>query len=199
MQNAWNKYGPESFQFSVICECPEIQLDELERYYIELYQSNQIQFGYNEESGGCKLKHHSERSKKLISEKTSGKNNPMYGVHIFPSEETRNKLREAQRGENNGFYGKHHTEDAKKRMSEKKKGMTWPLEVIFSRGQNKRVRCVNNGKEFDMISLAAQWAKNTAPESISRVCKHKQKTAGIDPDTGERLKWEYIELSHTAQ
>ena len=53
--------------------------------------------------------------------------------------------------------------------------------------------------EFEALSLAAKWANGTAPESISRVCQHKQKTAGVDPDTGERLKWEFIELSHTAQ
>ena len=45
----------------------------------------------------------------------------MYGKH--PSEETRKKLSEAQKGENNPMYGKHHSEETRNKMSEAKKGM----------------------------------------------------------------------------
>lgn len=44
-----------------------------------------------------------------------GENHPMYGKHH--SEETRKKLSEANKGENNPFYGKHHTEETKKKIS----------------------------------------------------------------------------------
>lgn len=229
LQNSWNKYGEENFEFKIIEECTEDQLDDKEAKYIQQYNSMDRSKGYNRESGGSVNKHMSDDSKhkmsvakqgmydgeknpmygvhlkisderkQYLSQLFTGKKNPMYGVHNACSEETRRKLSDANMGEKNGFYGKHHTEESKKKMSEKKKGIVWPLEVILSKGQNKRVRCINNGKEFDMLSQAAQWAKNTAPESISRVCNGKQKTAGIDPNTGERLKWEFIELSHTAQ
>ena len=229
MQKAWNKYGEENFEFTIIEECPEDQLDEKEIKYIRQYDSMNQDKGYNKESGGSLNKHMCEESrrkmsiakqgkyngeknpmygvhlviseerKRHLSEKMKGRNNPMYGVRQECSEETRRQLSEANRGEKNGFYGKHHTEEAKRRMSEKKKGMTWPIEIILSKGQSKRVRCLNNGMEFDALSLAAQWAKGTASESISRVYYHKQKTAGVDPETGERLRWEFIELSHTAQ
>lgn len=226
LQRSWNKYGEENFEFSILEGCPESQLDEKEIMYIQKYNSMDRQFGYNLDSGGSLNKHMSEESKlkmsdakkgkydgvnnpmygvhlkvsdekkKLLSKMFSGKNNPMYGVHNKISEETRKKLSKAQSGENNGFYGKHHTDEAKRRMSEAKRGKKVSIEVILNRGQTKRVRCINNGMEFDALSFAAQWACNTAPESISRVCYGKQKTAGTDPFTGEKLKWEFINNYH---
>jgi len=116
----------------------------------------------------------------------------MYGVHLMVSDETRKKLSIANSGENNGFYGRHHTEEAKQRMSEKKRGMKWDREVVIARGQTKRVMCLNTGVIFDALSYAAEWAGNTAPESISRVCYGKQKSAGHNEETGEKYQWKFI-------
>jgi len=49
-------------------------------------------------------KNKSEEFKKKCSERASGKNNPMYGVHRF--------------GKENPFYGKTHTEKTRKKISE---------------------------------------------------------------------------------
>ena len=46
----------------------------------------------------------------------------MKGKH--PSEETRKKISEANKGENHPFYGKHHSEEAKKKNSEAHIGNT---------------------------------------------------------------------------
>lgn len=222
LQNAWNKYGESCFEFSVLEQCTEEDLDDKECAYIRLFDSMNRDKGYNLESGGHVNKHmsdeskarmskakdgmycgtnnpmygvhlkHSEKWKQWASKRFSGVNNPNYGKHFQVSDETRRKLSEANRGERNGFYGKHHTEEAKRRMSEKKRGMKWSLEDILKRGQNKRVRCLNNGMEFESLSLAAQWAGTTAPESISRVCYKKQKTAGFNPETKEKYTWEFI-------
>lgn len=47
-------------------------------------------------------------------------NNPLYGKHH--TEETRRKISEATKDENNPFYGKHHSEDTKRKISEATKG-----------------------------------------------------------------------------
>lgn len=49
-QNAWNKYGEDAFEFSVIEECSEDELDNKEMAYIEMYDS--FKNGYNATIGG---------------------------------------------------------------------------------------------------------------------------------------------------
>lgn len=224
LQNSWNKYGEENFEFSVLELCDEDQLDELERRYIKEYDAMDRDYGYNRESGGSLNKHPSEEVRKQMSERMKGKyvgeknpwygkhreipmwhrellskmfsgsGNPMYGVHREHTEEENRRASERMKGEGNPFYGKHHTEETRRIISEKAKGRKFSDEMILKmkRGQTKRVRCINNGMEFDAISFAAKWAGNTAPESISRVCKGKQKTAGFDPITKEKYRWEFI-------
>ena len=50
LQNAWNKYGRDSFKFSVIEECAIDELDNREQYWIEYYDSYNT--GYNLDKGG---------------------------------------------------------------------------------------------------------------------------------------------------
>jgi len=47
LQNAYNKYGKNSFVFVVIEECDVNVLIEKENYYINFYKSNIREFGYN--------------------------------------------------------------------------------------------------------------------------------------------------------
>lgn len=52
LYKAIRKYGLQNFTFEVIEECIPSQLDEKEKYYIQKYKSNQIEFGYNLTAGG---------------------------------------------------------------------------------------------------------------------------------------------------
>lgn len=69
-------------------------------------------------------KHHSEESKRKMSESTKGEKNPMYGKHF--SEETKRKISESKRGalkgENNPNFGNHMSEESKRKMGEARKG-----------------------------------------------------------------------------
>ena len=49
----------------------------------------------------------------------NGENNPLYGKHH--SDETRKKLSELTKGENHPMYGKHRSEETRKKMSESHK------------------------------------------------------------------------------
>ncbi len=68
-QNAWNKYGEESFEFSVVLECDEKDLNEKEREYIQKYDS--FEHGYNATIGGNEVmerrKHRNQSKEKLRS------------------------------------------------------------------------------------------------------------------------------------
>jgi group I intron endonuclease len=95
-------------------EVPDSQLDEMERFLIQLYKSNEPEYGYNSQSGGKKgfsqIVTDEQRAK--ISESLKGENSYMYGkpkseeskeknrlAHIGkqPSDEARRKMSEAQR------------------------------------------------------------------------------------------------------
>lgn len=52
LQNAWNKYGEENFEFSIACECEEKQLNTLEQYYVFSLESYLPEGGYNISLGG---------------------------------------------------------------------------------------------------------------------------------------------------
>lgn len=74
LQNAWNKYGENSFEFSVIYEATEDDnLNSLEKYYIKLYNTNDENYGYNLTDGGEGYKL-SEEVKNKMSINGRGKN-----------------------------------------------------------------------------------------------------------------------------
>ncbi len=49
LYKAMQEYGLQNFTFELLCECSKEQLDEKERYFIDLYQADL--FGYNSQKG----------------------------------------------------------------------------------------------------------------------------------------------------
>ena len=90
LQRAWNKYKEDNFEFTIICECDESQLNTKEIDYIAKLKTYDRDFGYNKTYGG-----------------EGGR----------PTEETKRKQSEAQKGENNHFYGKHLSEETRRKLS----------------------------------------------------------------------------------
>lgn len=79
------KYGWDNHKFEVIHECQEEELNDLEVYYIDLYQSFNSEFGLNLNSGGGNRRH-SEETKIKIRKALKGRK---------MSEEQKKKLSEA--------------------------------------------------------------------------------------------------------
>lgn len=113
LQGDWNIYGEEDFEFLILEEgILKQNLNEREKYYIDLYDT--INNGYNISAGGIGQgnfgrlngmygKHHTEKSKQLMSKNrkglTCGKNNPNYGNHDNSkyTKEIRKKMSDAQK------------------------------------------------------------------------------------------------------
>jgi group I intron endonuclease len=92
LQNAWNKYGEDSFEFLIVEECPEDKLIEREQYYLDTLKPWKREIGYNicKIAGNLLGYKHSEEAKQKISLIHKGKN---------ISEKMKNKLREQNVGE----------------------------------------------------------------------------------------------------
>lgn len=101
IQNAWNKYGEDSFKFYPLESFELIEkknvtlekLNELEQYYIEKYDT--FNNGFNLTTGGdsCKMRPLSDEAKRKIGEKN--RINMLGKKH---SEETKKKMSEAHKG-----------------------------------------------------------------------------------------------------
>jgi len=71
-------------------------------------------------------RHHSEETKRKMSEWMSGEKNPNYGKHH--SEEWKIKKSEQMKGERNHFFGKHHSEESKNKIRNNNHLGTHPTE-----------------------------------------------------------------------
>jgi len=120
LQNSWNKYGSENFKVDLFedltekvkgCDRKYVDdlLNEREIYWISFYNTTDGDKGFNMSSGGDGLtlwgpkngmfgRHHTEESKRKMSEHSNNKgpNNARYGVIL--SEETKRKISEANKG-----------------------------------------------------------------------------------------------------
>ncbi len=76
LQNAWDKYGRDSFIFEIIEECKPEQCLEREQYYLD-----DLQPAYNicKQAANCLGVKRSKATKELISAMRKGAQNPMYG------------------------------------------------------------------------------------------------------------------------
>lgn len=81
LQNAWNAYGSEAFNFEIIDQCPVEQLDQKEIFWIRLYDSDNRKYGYNIASGGKAQHDCKEETRKKISQKNTGKSKPWTETH----------------------------------------------------------------------------------------------------------------------
>lgn len=112
LQNAWIKYGKESFEYFLLKTCSKEELDYYEKYYISEYNTTNTNFGYNKESGGNLKKEISEETRKKMS--VSAKN------RIVDDLVDRIKY---------FWLGKKHTDETKAKISKGNKGKTFDDET----------------------------------------------------------------------
>lgn len=85
------RYGAKKHRLEIITQCERNQLDSLEKYYIELFQTYNNEYGLNLREGGNST---------------------------IVSEATRKKIKEATIGSNNHFFGKKHSVESRKKISD---------------------------------------------------------------------------------
>ncbi len=114
LQNSWNKYGKNNFEFNIVVTAIDVTRDELyeiEADYRERLNSY-IPNGYNISRSKLGPPNH-KGTKRTEKEKEN--------MRKAYTEERRIKMRELSLGKLNHFYGEHHTEATKKIIREKRK------------------------------------------------------------------------------
>lgn len=121
LQRAWNKYGENNFIFEIIETCNPSECLLKEQYYLDTLQPKyNINLNANSPLGRKLDKKHCKK----ISERTKGNKNPFFGKHH--SDQTKKLLSEKMKvinkgkglKEKNPMYGKTHTKENKKIMSD---------------------------------------------------------------------------------
>ncbi|MBO7694142.1 MAG: GIY-YIG nuclease family protein [Methanobrevibacter sp.] len=102
--SAIDKYGKENFKCEIIEECcSKEELDLREIFYINKYNSTDINIGYNISLGGSGIwiEHHTDETKQKISKANKGK------VRTDDCKKYLSKIRKNSRWINNGVINKH--------------------------------------------------------------------------------------------
>lgn len=205
--NAIQKYGWKNTKHKILYEyLTKEEAENKEKELIQQYKSYDEKYGYNLELGGNLRKEISKETKRKLSIKLSGKNNPMYGKHI--SEENKKRMSERNKGRNNPMYGKsankgkHLTEEQKqklskimnspevhKKLSEASKGKNNAMfgvrlpEYILEK-KRKKVLCIETNKIYNSLKEASEET-NISITCLSETCNGKQKTS-------RGLHWKYL-------
>lgn len=167
--SAIKKYGWENFSHEILeTGLNKEEAANKERFYIQLYKSNQINFGYNLTSGGEKQKILSSQSREKMSLAKKGK--PL-------SEEHKKHISEVTCGKNNPNYGHKCPEEVKRKISDK---------------NSKPIQCVETGIVYKNRIEAAQAVGLKNHRSITTALKESWRTAGKDKNNNIRYHWKYF-------
>lgn len=209
---AIKKYGKENFSKIILCFCEtREEADEKEKEYIEKYDAVEDRNFYNNAEGGtggdgwrsCQrwmeqhpeeaqaiYKQNGERLREWIethpeeykekcikpmleaSHKWQKENPELVKQHMIKLNQAKEKWQQA------------HPEEHKAQIDK------W--RQAGSIANSKAVRCITTGIIFNSISEAGRYY-GIPQGNISRCLLGSRKSAGKDPDTGEKLLWEYLD------
>jgi group I intron endonuclease len=204
LQASYDKHGEENFIFEIIeyVDDKEMLLDR-EDYYIDLYNSNDKRFGYNQRKiadSNRGLNHTEEAKEKMsiahrrenLSEETRRKYSEAAKRRVF-TEERRRKMSESNKGRvksdeerlniSLSHMGRKYSDESRRKMSESHKGKKQSEETIEKRMTNMRGE---NNPNF-----GKHWSEEMKEKISRRGKKNKNSSSkyhGVSYDKGSD-KW----------
>jgi len=175
LQNAWNKYKKDDFEFLMIMECSENSLLQNEQIYLDKLKPYERGVGYNlnkDASGGDFYS--------LLSDKEK--------------ENFINKCKKS--GTENGMYGKKHSDSTKQKQKEKAKGrfsLNWFIDKygieIGTEQYNKRIDSLKN-RDINYSHNNKQTGKKRKPltyKQKQKISDQKERIKKIEPELKEAI------------
>lgn len=126
------KYGWQKHIFEILQQCEESELNTLEKYYVDLFQSFNTRHGMNLKDGGGNKVRLSDDTKRKISISLKGHKH---------SDETRKKISSAQKGMISKKRGVPLSDEQKRKLSISLKGR------IISEATRKKISATNTGRK----------------------------------------------------
>lgn len=192
LQRAWDKYGPEAFEFEIMEFVPyRANLDAFENHYIRLY--NACEDGYNlaEEARGPKSV--SEETRRKKHEASMGEKNPFYGKRHTP--ETLTKLR-----------GREFTEEHRKKMSAAARSRVVSPEAKARMSEAQTARRCNEAKtpvSDDTRQKLSKSSLGRRPSEETRrrmsVSQQARRDKGFPEEAREKFKTAWTPERRSAQ
>lgn len=167
--SAFKKYGESCFQFNIVCALKSSanvdDLNNMELFYIDWFNSLDRAFGYNIRKGGHNGGHLSDETKEKIGSAHKGKT-------VSPI--VRDKISKGISGANNANYGVAKSNEIKNKIS-------------TAQPNRKSVVCCTTKQWYGSLTLAAKATGHGQP-SIGKCCK---KGGGSIKSKGITLYWRY--------
>jgi len=198
INNARKKYGVDAFDFEILKECDDKELDFWEKYYVKELNTK-VPNGYNMTDGGDGMKGYSpsEETRNKLSKANKGRKMPPRSEEHKKnlseshkgrkaSEAAKKKMSEKRKGENNGMYGKHHSEETKQKIRIKAKGRKASEETKEKMSEIRKGR-KHTQKTKNKISEAQKGEKN---HMYGKHLSEEAKKKIGDAERGEK-HWNY--------
>lgn len=187
LQRAWDKYGEENFEFSILTECDESELNNLEKSFIKDYKSYDGCYGYNLTLGGDGCIGLSQESIEKMRKLLTGRHLP---------EGTRRKISEANKGKKMPPRSDKHRHNLGKSLKGKE---AWNKGIAMDDDFKQKMRGAGNPNhrsiycieldEYFGATREAEQKYGISHSCISACLNGKQQSAGKHPVTGEKLHW----------
>jgi hypothetical protein len=192
IRDSIKKYGKENFSKEILCVCTSIEeLNEKEKYYINLYNSQDRNIGYNITNGGdgnslsWNGDNLSESHKKNISE---GLRKSIKFKEMWGGEEHRSKLRDS-RLKSEKVRELINSEEWKNKISNSVKNSKKFKEAINSPERSKKIsesmlnseslKKSRSSEEFKKKCSEWQKGKKRSPEFLNKFRESRNKTIQI--------------------
>ncbi|UXR28929.1 G-I-Y Y-I-G endonuclease [Bacillus phage Nachito] len=161
LQRAWSKYGEDNFEVILLEEVNEDNRWDREQHYIDLYDSQNMKFGYNKAKAEPKAPL-SEETKRKLSEINKGKK---------LTEEHKRKLSEAGKG-------RVFSEESKKKISESHKGKKFSKESREKMSKSKKKVMTPER----MREIGAQRKNMVMSDETKKKISEKRKGQKLSPE-----------------